>query len=135
VVDEVVRAAKIAAILDAVQRIREMLPETAKQLDADRSAREIVILNLYVAIQAAIDLALHWLADEGWTVPESYGKAFLVLAEHGVIERDLAKKLFDAAGLRNLIAHRYGEIDVERLHASASADLDDLVALCRALAG
>ena len=134
-VDATLRSAKIAAIFDAVQRIRETLPETAQLLEKDRSAREIVILNLYVAIQAAIDLALHWVADEGWAVPESYGKAFLVLAEHRVIERDLAKKLFNAAGLRNLIAHRYGEIDVERLHASASADLDDLIAFCRVLAG
>ena len=134
VVDDAVRAAKISAILDAVQRIREVLPETAKQFDEDRTAREIVILNLFVAIQAAIDLALHRVVDQGWPVPGTYSPAFLRLGEHGVIERDLAQRLFKAGGLRNLIARRYGEIDVDQLHAPASTDLEDLVAFCRALA-
>lgn len=134
-VDPNVRAAKTAAILEAVKWIRENLPRTAEQFHEDRLARDTVIFNLFIAIQEAIDLATHWVADEGWAVPATYGEVFLVLAEHGIIARDLAKRLVKAAGLRNLIAHRYGMIDFDLIYASASADLDDLIAFCRALAG
>jgi len=134
VVDEAVQAAKTAAILDAVRRVRETLPQTAAQLHDDRTAREVVILNLFVAIQESLGLATHWLSDEGRTVPATYGEVFLALADRGVIERSLAQRLAAAAGLRNLIAHQYGRLDVDRIHAIASTSLDDFIALCRLLA-
>src|SRR5438445_2130658 len=112
--DEAVQAAKIAAITDAVQRIREVLPASAEALRADRTAREIVILNLFVAVQECLALATHWPADAGWSVPASYGDVFLALAEHSVIDRELAQRLATAAGFRNLIAHQYGAIKADR---------------------
>jgi hypothetical protein len=35
-----------------------------------------VVLNLFVAIQACLLLAAHWLADEGWDVPQRYGENY-----------------------------------------------------------
>jgi uncharacterized protein YutE (UPF0331/DUF86 family) len=133
-VDETVQAAKTAAVLDAIRRIREVLPASVEQFHEDRTAREIVTLNLFVAIQECLDLASHWLADAGLSVPPRYGDVFLALADHGPIERPLAQRLAAAAGLRNLIAHQYGAIDPSRLHAAAINHLDDLADFCRALA-
>jgi uncharacterized protein YutE (UPF0331/DUF86 family) len=134
-VDRVVFASKLAAIRDAVARIREVLPETPSKLAADRTAREVVTLNLFLALQEAISLATHWLADEGWEVPQSYGDVFTALAKRDVIPVDLAARLRSAVGVRNLIAHRYAALDVERLHSFAASDLDDLTRFCATLAG
>jgi uncharacterized protein YutE (UPF0331/DUF86 family) len=133
-VDETVQAAKTAAVLDAVRRIREVLPPSSDEFREDRAAREIVTLNLFVAIQECVDLASHWLADAGLSVPPTYREVFLALADRGTIERSLAERLAAATGLRNLIAHQYGLIDPARLHDAASNRLDDLVDFCRALA-
>ena len=112
-----------------------MLPPSREAFEADRTAREVVVLNLFVAIQACLDLAAHWLADEGWNVPDRYGELFVALADHGVIPRPLALRLVAAAGLRNLVAHQYGALDWVRIHATASSSaLDDLEAFCAALA-
>ncbi len=112
-----------------------MLPPLPEAFEADRTAREVVVLNLFVAIQACLDLAAHWLADEGWDVPQRYGEIFLTLADHGVIARPLALRLVGAAGLRNLVAHQYGTMNWQRLYATASSPaLDDLEAFCAALA-
>ena len=46
-VDETVQAAKTAAVLDAVRRVREVLPDTPEELREDRTAREVVTLNLF----------------------------------------------------------------------------------------
>jgi len=135
VVDRPILARHIAAVRDAVDRIRSVLPASPETFAADRTAREVVILNLFVAIQACLDLAARWLADEGWDVPQRYGEIFLALADHAVIDRALALRLVGAAGLRNLIAHQYGAVDWGRLHAIASSpELDDLEAFCAALA-
>lgn len=133
-VDSAVLARKVAAIRDAVTRIHQVLPPTVDAFLADRTAREVVTLNLFLALQESIALAMHWLADEGADVPHAHGEAFTALAERGVIDAPLASRLRSAAGLRNLIAHQYGVIDFRRLYAIAGNDSDDLVAFCQALA-
>ena len=134
-VDRARLAKQVATVRDAVARIRAVLPPSAEAFEGDRTAREVVVLNLFVGIQACLDLAAHWLADEGWDVPQQYGEIFLGLADHGVISRPLALRVVAAAGLLNLVAHQYGVLDWARVYATASAsDLDDLEAFCAALA-
>lgn len=133
-VDKTVLADKLAAVRDAVARIAEVLPATPDEFGSDRSAREIVTLNLFLALQDCIGLAAHWLADAGWVVPKSYGEVFTVLGDRGVLDRDLALRLRAAAGLRNLIAHHYGSLDMGRLFEIARSQRGDLLAFCEQLA-
>lgn len=133
-VDRTVLAVKIAAVRDAVARVREVLPATSGQLAADRTAREVVTLNLFVALQESLSLAAHWLADAGLSVPQSYAETFEHLGAQNVIPAELAQRLAAASGLRNLIAHRYGALDWDRVHQIASEQLDDLLTFCEVLA-
>jgi len=133
-VDRPIVARKIAALRDAVARIQEVLPEDLDRFLDDRTAREVVALNLLVAIEEAVDLATHWLADEGREVPDTYAEVFRAMARAGVIEVELGRRLAGAVALRNLIAHRYGVLDWSRVHSIASHDLGDLEAFAAALA-
>jgi uncharacterized protein YutE (UPF0331/DUF86 family) len=110
-----------------------VLPRSSDALLEDRTRREIVILNLFVALQDCLALAAHWLANAGLDVPQSYAEVFRRLGERGVIDPELAGRLAAAAGLRNLVAHRYGALDWQRVHDLAATRLDDL-AFCEALA-
>src|SRR5439155_24361956 len=121
---------EIAAIRAGVARVRSVLPGDAVAFADDRTVREVVVLNLFEAIQESVSLAAHWLADEGLDVPQTYGDVFRRLGERGVIPADLAEQLAAASGLRNLVAHRYGVLDWSRIHALASERLDDQVAFC-----
>jgi uncharacterized protein YutE (UPF0331/DUF86 family) len=67
-------------------------------------------------------------------VPAGYREVFLALADRAVVVPDLAARLSAAAGLRNLIAHRYGVLDWNRIHAIAGSGLDDLLQFCEQLA-
>lgn len=78
-------------------------------------------------------MASHWLADSGIAVPSTYKDLFRRLADEHVITRDLAERLGLAAGLRNLIAHQYGDLDFDKVFSAASTDVDDLLDFCRAL--
>ena len=133
-IDRTILARRIAAVRDAVARIREILPDHAEELATERTIREVVVLNLFVAIQECLSVATHWLADEGWDVPETYGAAFRALAEHHAIDSELATRMSAAAGLRNLIAHRYGALDWARVHEVAANDVDALLEFCDAIA-
>jgi uncharacterized protein YutE (UPF0331/DUF86 family) len=133
-VDSALLAAKIAAVRDATARVRAVLPNSADVFAADRTVREVVTLNLFVAIQACLDLAAHWLADAGWEMPGTYADVFAALARHGLIPRELATRLAAAAAFRNLVAHQYGALDWRRVYALASSELGDLDVFCATLA-
>ena len=133
-VDSALLAAKIVAVRDATARVRAVLPESVEAFIADRTAREVVTLNLFVAIQSCLDLAAHWLADAGWDMPGAYADVFTTLARHAVIPDALAARLAAAAAFRNLVAHQYGVLDWRRVYALATSELGDLDAFCGTLA-
>jgi uncharacterized protein YutE (UPF0331/DUF86 family) len=130
VADPFLRAKMLADVRDAVARIREVLPADIDAFAHDRTAREVVVLNLFVAVQHVLSIATHWLADARLDVPTGYRDVFPALGERGAIPTDLARRLAAAAGLRNLIAHRYGVLDWTRIHAIAATQLDDLLLFC-----
>jgi uncharacterized protein YutE (UPF0331/DUF86 family) len=129
-VDKTVLATKVASVRDAVDRIRAVLPAEPSAFASNRTIREIVVLNLFVALQECVSLATHWIADDGLDVPPSYGEVFRRLGDRGVIEATLAERLAAAAGFRNLVAHRYGVLDWNRVYFMAREQLDHLLAFC-----
>jgi uncharacterized protein YutE (UPF0331/DUF86 family) len=133
-VDRVILATKIGAVRDAVARIQSVLPPGSDAFAADRTAREIVALNLFVAAQECIALAAHWISDEGHEVPASYADLFRHLGERDVVSPSLAARLAAASGFRNLVAHQYGVLDWRRVYLLASGYIGDLLAFCDALA-
>lgn len=84
------------------------------------------LFNLMLAVQAASDLAVHLITDEGWASPPTAGESFDRLAEHQVITRKTAAALRRAVGFHNVAAHGYAGIDVTATHAASTVGLDDL---------
>jgi uncharacterized protein YutE (UPF0331/DUF86 family) len=100
----------------------EFLRDLALQAQAER--------HLQLALQSAIDVALHLLAEDTDRTPQDYGSAFLLLADEEVVPADLAARLRLAAGLRNLLVHAYLEIDPAQVWRHLDR-LDDLEAFAR----
>jgi uncharacterized protein YutE (UPF0331/DUF86 family) len=88
--------------------------------------------HLQLALQAAIDLALHVSASRPGRAVEGYGDAFLSLAHIGVLPDELAGRLRRAAGLRNVLVHGYIDVDADLLWSSLDG-LDDLRAFAAAM--
>lgn len=95
----------------------EVFARPLDEFRADEKQRDLASFYLFLAIQECIDIAAHWVADEGWGPPEDAAGAFEILHRKGVLEDDLASGLRGATGLRNRIAHGYTEVDPARLHA------------------
>lgn len=127
-------AAKLVELSERVGRARARRPSTASALAADRDAQDLVAFNLMLAVQICTDVATHLIADEGWTAATTMSSSFARLAEHGVIDQELARRLGKAVGLRNVVAHGYAGVDPVRLFEAASTGVDDLDAYARAVA-
>jgi len=113
-------------LLDSVADLRRYRGSVTKeQLATDRDVQHMVLHALYVAIQSAVDLAMHIAADSGLAQSESYRAVFRTLERAGIIDAALASRLEGWAGLRNVVAHMYATIDYARVH-QALAELEDL---------
>jgi len=112
---------KIARAGARLEQAEAMLAQPVDAFIADVPGRDLASFYLLLAIQEAMDLAAHWIADAGWSAPDDAGATFKLLAERGAIDGALADGMRAAAGLRNRIAHGYADLDHARLHAEFSA--------------
>ncbi len=71
----------------------------------------------------------------GARVPAHYRDVLPALAAAGVIPDELAQRLAGLAGLRNIIAHDYVQVDVAIMFRLVDERLDDLNAALVALSG
>lgn len=100
---------------------------------ADRGLQAQAERWTHLAVECALDLANHVIADRGWRTPESYRDAFHVLSEEGVIPVRLAEQMAGWAGLRNILVHAYLDIDHERLHEALRSELEQLANFAAAM--
>ncbi|MDD1745449.1 MAG: DUF86 domain-containing protein [Candidatus Methanoperedens sp.] len=82
--------------------------------------------SLQEAIEACLDIGSHIIAEQGFRRPEDYREIFKVLEENGIIDHVLSEKLQEMAQFRNLLVHRYGQIDTRRIYIIMSDDLKDI---------
>ena len=108
-----------ARLKDAEQLVARPLPE----FSSDVAGRDLAAFYLFLAAQECIDLAAHWIADEGWPAPRDVGSAFDALADRGAIDRPLADEMRAVVRVRNRIGHGYASFDHERLHAEAPSGI------------
>ena len=127
--------AKFRDITESVERLRAFRDVPIKEFLRDRDKQDIASFRLVVATEAAIDLCLHIAAKKLSKVAEEYAACFKLLADHNLIDRDLASRLGRMARFRNLLVHQYWEIDYSRLYRLITGpDLADLEAFVRQIA-
>jgi uncharacterized protein YutE (UPF0331/DUF86 family) len=115
VTDPDVLARKLTLLQDHVARLERRRPQHAKQLRDDSDLQDALAMSLLVAVQAALDIALHIASDSGWGVPGTYADAFQLLAARGGLDADVSQRLLRMATLRNRLAHGYATVDFERV--------------------
>jgi uncharacterized protein YutE (UPF0331/DUF86 family) len=87
---------------------------------------------LELVVQIALDVVAHLLAERRMT-PSSYRAAFQEAGRCGLLPEQLAARLADAAGLRNVLVHMYDEIDYEIVAISIPRALEDFSQFVAAL--
>lgn len=109
-------------LLDDLAEVAEITPE---RLHTERLTRHAVerILTQLVELTAAINT--HVAAALLGRVPARYRDSFGLAEEAGMIPPELAAALAPSAGLRNVLTHRYGEIDLALVAEAARHALED----------
>jgi len=83
----------------------------------------MVLHAMLVSIQSSIDIATEIIGIKGLRRPQSYRDRFGILAEEGILSRDLARPLSDLAGFRNVLVHIYWDLDLVQVYGILQRDL------------
>ena len=118
---------RIGALRDNLQRVREGLQDADDAtLLRDPWRLAAIKWHTLLAIEDAFALCNQTIATLGGDAPTAYAECFEKLAAHGVIDSALAERLKAMARFRNLLLHRYWEVDDQRVLTIARNDLSDL---------
>jgi uncharacterized protein YutE (UPF0331/DUF86 family) len=106
---------KLSALREHVVRLRRRRPATADPMRDDIDLQDAIAMSLVVAVQSALDVAMHLLSDVGAGVPATYADSFRMLTQHGFLDAETSTRLAAMAALCNRIAHGYASVDFERI--------------------
>lgn len=128
---DAILVAKAATIERCIRRMRE---EAAACPGLDNFTHlDALTLNVERACQAAIDMAMHVVADDHLGAPRSAGDAFQLLEDAGRLGPALAASLRGMVGFRNVAVHAYGELNRDVLRWVVAQGPGQLAAFCAAL--
>jgi uncharacterized protein YutE (UPF0331/DUF86 family) len=96
---------KLESPRHCIARIRAKRPPTAVSLAAAADLQDVLALNLSRAVQVCVDIGAHLLAPSGSAPPATMGETFTRLGEVGLIDTELAARLRNAVGFRNIAVH------------------------------
>ncbi len=124
-------AKRLAFIETCVRELREIArPEL---IATDVREERFIIHTLQLAIQAALDVASHIVADERLGEPENNAQMFKLLIINHWLPESLGDSLRAMAGFRNVLVHGYQSVDKALVRDVVEHRLDDLLTFVSAI--
>ena len=101
---------KLKELKNSLFYLNDFLPSDAKFLE-NRKDKNSLFKEAEVAIQYVIDICSVINSDVSKIAPNDEDSIFISLEKERIISKELSKKLRTMKGFRNLLVHRYGEVD------------------------
>lgn len=117
---------KINLIRHHLERIILKSNISLEEFLKNEDERDIICHNLFVMLQYIIDICSHIISDDGLEEPVFLSDMAAILAKEKIIRKELEQPLKDMIGLRNIIAHQYGDIDFRILYRIVKNELKDV---------
>ena len=112
-VDRELLSRKLSRLQGYVDVLKSAEDITWQKYQSDLRAKAFVERYLHVAIEEVIDIANHFVSFHGWREPTGYRDLFSILAEHGILPAHQLSTFQNMASFRNLLVHRYENMDDE----------------------
>ncbi len=114
---------RLNEIEDALNELETLIMNDMSSFLRSRTARYAARYSIIQIVEAAADLALQILEKEYEEEARGYREAFKKLSMHGVISPDTADEMCRMVSLRNMIVHRYWDVDDARVYREAKSGI------------
>ena len=115
---------KAAIIRRCLKRIAEEYQNDPRRLKGF-TTQDAIVLNLLRACEAAIDLAMHRVAQGRLGIPQASRDAFELLVQNAILSQPTANAMKHMVGFRNIAVHSYQAIQLPILQAILEKHLAD----------
>lgn len=112
----------LAEISEALDELRSIVSRPLAEVLSSRDLRYAMRFSVVLLVEALTDAAQHILVRCFSIEPKSYVDALKKLVEVSIVRKELADRLAALARLRNIIVHRYWEIDDLRIYNEAKTN-------------
>ncbi|MCT4795030.1 type VII toxin-antitoxin system HepT family RNase toxin [Exiguobacterium alkaliphilum] len=123
---------KVTTIERCIKRVHEVYEGNPEHLH-DFTKQDSIILNIQRACEASIDIAMYLVSQKKLGVPKASQDGFIMLADAGIIDHDLAKTLINMVGFRNVAVHDYQALQLNILEAILEKHIDDFKAFTKVI--
>lgn len=126
---------KITQIQGFLDELMETVPATLEEYESNRVIKAACERYFENIVEAITDLAFMVISQKKFRIPEDDIDSFKILEQNGITSNELYKHLKDAKGMRNFIAHQYGEINnklvFEAIKEEISKDVTEFIGSVR----
>ena len=115
---------KIEEIEGFLNELLEILPLNIKNYIQDFKTKAACERYFEKIIEAIVDLAFLIIKLKKFEIPEGDKETFDILAKNNIIPPVLAEKFKEAKGMRNILAHKYGDVDNELVFHAITEEME-----------
>ena len=123
--DKKLVAEKLDSLFRCIKRIESKRPDSKDVLADDIDLQDIIAINLERAVQLAVDIGSHVIANSSEYSPSTMGEVFIILEKMAVIQPSTAARMYAAVGFRNISVHAYEKINWSIVYSIISDNLND----------
>ncbi|MHC1727775.1 MAG: DUF86 domain-containing protein [Syntrophobacteraceae bacterium] len=116
------KLSRLRSYVDALRRSEDINREKYR---TDLRTRAFVERYIHLSIEEMIDVANHFVSFHQWREPTSFRDLFSILREHDIIPEKHLLTFQRMASFRNILVHRYENIDDELVFGIFTKHLGD----------
>lgn len=104
--------------------LMEITPDKIKDYKDNKEKKAACERYVEKIVEAMTDMAFLIIKNKKLEIPEDDISAFNILLDNKIVKEELAKKLKEAKGMKNIISHQYGKIDDRIVFNSIKNELE-----------
>lgn len=114
-IDKGIIMSKMSDLQESFEELRVILREDARSITDDHLKLHTVERLFQLIVDTAVDMNTHIIVESQIHIPDDYQSTFITLGAHKMLPMDFALKIAPSVGLRNLVVHKYGRVDIKRM--------------------
>lgn len=114
---------KINDIRVYLEQLSKIKPASFKKYERDFKTKAACERYFEKITEAVVDLANLSVKEKSFQPPEEFYESFDILQKKEIIGSNLSLRLKNMKGMRNIIAHQYGEVDDKIVYIAINEEI------------
>lgn len=124
-VDEILIKSKMSDIQGYLKELEPLLQEESRTILGNNLKLHTVERLFQLIVDSVVDINTHIIVESSFHIPDDYQSTFITLGENKLLDMEFALQIAPSVGLRNLVVHKYGRVDLKRMIDDIKSGIGD----------